>query len=260
MMESEKLDVNRGRAAAQPGESGCERAFPARFFAAVFHPDGEPTPGTPPPGAGIGDPARQRSGRTGDTANLTGVAASRIEALEEAYDRHGDALYRLALLITGRQKAAEDAVVDAFSVWWQAPGNVDPWEPSLRSALAGAVYSRCLDAPTARNRRRQGAPGLGALAALPRMQRDLLALVWFGEHTRRQAAARVGVSDDAAASMLTHALSAVGGLDLTKRGGTATRVAAAPRTSLGLLSRTGALGVLQRRYRTSSPEVSPRVE
>jgi len=92
------------------------------------------------------------------------------------------------------------------------------------------------------------------------MQRYLLALVWFGEHTRSSGRGRVGVSDDAAASMLTHALSAVGGLDLTKRDGTATRVAAAPRTSLGLLSRTRALGVLQRRYGTSLPEVSPRVE
>jgi len=249
-MGSENHDTTRGRAAAQPGESGCDRVFPAQFFAAVFHPDGEPTPGTPPGGPGIGDPARQRSGRKDDTANLTGVAAGRIGALEEAYDRHGDALYRLALLITGRQKAAEDAVADAFSAWWQSPGNVDRGERSLRCALAGAVYDRCLEAPPARHLRRQGASGLGALAAVPRMQRDLLALVLFGEHTRRQAAARVGLSDDAAASTLTQALSTVGGLDLTKRDGTATRVAAAPRTSLGLLSRTRALGALQRRYGT----------
>jgi len=251
-MEPENHERTRGRAAAQPGEPGCDRVFPAQIFAAVFHPDGGPTPGMPSGGTGIGDPARRRSGRKDDTANLAAVAASRTEGLEEAYDRHGDALYRLALLITRSQRAAEDAVIDAFSAWWQAPGNVDPGKQGLRSVLAGAVYSCCLDAPTARIRRRQGASGLGALATLPRMQRDLLALVLFGEHTSRQAAARMGVRDDTAASMLTQALSTVGELDLPKRDRTATDVAAARRTSLALFGRTRAVGALHRRYRISS--------
>lgn len=82
---------------------------------------------------------------------------------------------------------------------------------------------------------------MSALAALPRMQRDLLALVLLGEHTRGQAAVRVGVSHDAAAGMLTQALRTVGGLDPSKGDGIAT-VAAASRTPFGLFARPRAVG------------------
>ncbi len=99
-------------------------------------------------------------------ASLAAFAAGRIEALEETYDEHGNALYRLALIIARNRGAAEEAVAGAFSGVWQAPGNVDLREQSLRGALADAVYSRCGEARGLRRSRRR-ATGLGALATCP---------------------------------------------------------------------------------------------
>jgi len=115
-MGSENLDVNRGRAAGRPGKSGCERVFPAQFFAAVFHPDGGPTPGTPPAGAGIGDPVRERSGRRDDTANLTGVAASRTEAPRGSLRSRRRCALSPGAAHRRSQKAPEDAVGDALKL------------------------------------------------------------------------------------------------------------------------------------------------
>jgi len=58
MIRSENHDA--GRAAAQPGEIGCERVFPAQFFAAVIRPESVRAPVTKAVG-GVGmedsDPA-----------------------------------------------------------------------------------------------------------------------------------------------------------------------------------------------------------
>jgi len=76
---------------------------------------------------------------------------------------------------------------------------------------------------------------------LPRKQRSLLALVLLGEHTRHQAAERVGVSDDAAGRLLTVALRTVGGPDPVKRRGFSTLAPTALRASwLGGLQRRSA--------------------
>lgn len=248
-MHSEHHEGTRGQAAAQSGEAGCDKVFPAQFFAAVFHPDVGGTP-VAPGGRGIEVLARRRSGSEDDAADLAAVAAGRVAALEAIYDRHGDALYRLALRVADRRKAAEDAAAGVFGALWQGSSNVDLGEQSLRGALAGAVYSRCIEGQTRRNLRKR-ASGLSALAALPCMQRDLLALVLLGEHTRGQAAARVGVSHDAAAGMLTQALRTVGGLDPSIGDGIAT-VAAASRAPFGLFARPRAVGALHRGYESSS--------
>lgn len=160
-MGSENLDVNRGRAAGRPGESGCERVFPAQFFAAVFHPDGGPTPGTPPGRRGNRRPragAKRPEGRHGQPDRSGGQpdrGASRKPTIATAMR---SIAWRCS---SPESEGARGRGRRCLEAWWQAPGNVDLGEQGLRSALAGAVYSRCLDAPTARNRRRQGASGLG---------------------------------------------------------------------------------------------------
>ena len=55
-------------------------------------------------------------------------------------------------------------------------------------------------------------PARADLALLPCSQRDLLALILFGEHNRRQAARRVGLNEATAARMITGALRTMGQL------------------------------------------------
>ena len=82
------------------------------------------------------------------------------------------------------------------------------------AALAGNVYTHC----TYGRKRRDGVgqqaktcwnsqPTARANLLLPsRTQRDLLGLTLLGEHSHRQAARRVGLSEDIAAKMITAAI------------------------------------------------------
>jgi hypothetical protein len=56
-------------------------------------------------------------------------------------------------------------------------------------------------------------PAQADLALLPRSQRDLLALILFGGHNRRQAARRVGVNEVTATRMIRGALRTMGQLE-----------------------------------------------
>ena len=152
----------------------------------------------------------------GDRGLLAAVAAGRIEAIEELYDRHADPLYRLALLVGGDPKLAEDAVAKTFlGLWRNARDSLVAGE-ALRVALAADVHARCTRARTTAGRSDSGppraTPDVGAstvwtaLAELPARERDLLGLIVFGCHSRAEAARRVGVSETAAASSVTAAL------------------------------------------------------
>ncbi len=91
-----------------------------------------------------------------DAVLRAAVAGGLVEAVEEAYDRRANALYRLALLIVGDCKPAEDAVVGAFIAVWRAPSSVDLGERSVRGALAGKVYIRWIESRTTHELRGHG--------------------------------------------------------------------------------------------------------
>jgi hypothetical protein len=148
-----------------------------------------------------------------DEALFAGVAALNFEAVVEIYDRHASALGSLALLIAGDVELAKDAVVGAFIALWQTPTSIDLEKQTLRAALAGNVYTHCMherktrggagEAKTCWNSQ----PTARANLLLPsRTQRDLLGLILLGEHSHRQAARRVGLSEDIAAKMITTAI------------------------------------------------------
>ena len=101
-----------------------------------------------------------------------------------------------------------------FVTLWRTPASIDLEEQSLRAALAGNVYTHC-----AHEREMRGGPGQQAKTCwnsqptaranlfLPsRDQRDLLGLILLGEHSHRQAARRVGLSEDIAIKMITTAI------------------------------------------------------
>jgi DNA-directed RNA polymerase specialized sigma24 family protein len=150
-----------------------------------------------------------------DAALFAAVAALSVEGVEETYERHATALCNLALLIAEDPELATDAVSQAFIALWRTPTSICLKEQSLRVALAGEVYTRCTQAremyehtsgQRAKTYRDPQPPARADLALLPRSQRDLLALILFGEHNRCQAARRVGLDEATAARMITGAL------------------------------------------------------
>lgn len=148
-------------------------------------------------------------------------AARRVRAVGTAFDRHASVLYRLALFVAEDARIADDAVSGAFVALAFGPDDVEPEQQSPLAALAGEVYVRCVRArvPFERHARPAGERGdadagstrtaRATFALLPREQRDLLVLILLGGHTRRQAAGRVGLSDDAAAASIRDALHAL---------------------------------------------------
>jgi DNA-directed RNA polymerase specialized sigma24 family protein len=153
---------------------------------------------------------------------LAEISAGSMLGVEEAVDRHADRLYALGVLVGERPERADDAVTDAFVRLWRDPDGVVAGGEGLQVALAGEVYARRTRATSREDHRRSGserAVGGGgkssaaavsaALADLARVDRELLALIVFGGHSRRQAAVRAEVSENTAARSLTEALRAV---------------------------------------------------
>ncbi|ADB51564.1 RNA polymerase sigma factor [Conexibacter woesei] len=148
-------------------------------------------------------------------------AARRVRAVGTAFDRHASVLRRLALFVAEDARIADDAVAGAFVSLAFGPDDVEPARENLLAALAGEVYVRCVRARVPFERHARPAGGRAdadtgsaraaraTFALLPREQRDLLVLILFGGHTRRQAARRVGLSDDAAATSIKAALRAL---------------------------------------------------
>ena len=161
---------------------------------------------------------REWKASTFSTANdntlFAAVAALNEEAVVETYDRHVSALGSLALLIAEDVEVARDAVVGAFIALWRAPTSIDLEEQTLRAALAGNVYTHCTYERKTRDGPRQQAKicwnsqpvALANLFVPSRIQRDLLGLILLGEHSHRQAARRVGLSEGIAAEMITTAI------------------------------------------------------
>ena len=149
-----------------------------------------------------------------DEALFAAVAALNFEAVVETYDRHANPLGSLALLVAEDVESAKDAVVRAFVTLWRTPASIDLEEQTLRAALAGNVYTHCVCERRVRRGPGQQAktcwnsqPTARANLFLPsRAQRDLLGLILLGEHSHRQAARRVGLSEDIAIKMITTAI------------------------------------------------------
>jgi hypothetical protein len=148
-----------------------------------------------------------------DEALFAAVAALNFEAVVETYDRHASPLGSLALLVAEDVECAKDAVVRAFVTLWRTPTSIDLEEQTLRAALAGNVYTHCVCERKARGPGQQAKtcwnsqPMAQANLFLPyRAQRDLLGLILLGEHSHRQAARRVGISEDIAIKMITTAI------------------------------------------------------
>lgn len=81
--------------------------------------------------------------------DLAPVIAARRDgaeaALEEAYRRHGDAVFGLALRVSHDRLLAEDITQDVFVSLWRTPERFDPSRGRLKTFLLTVAHSRAVD-------------------------------------------------------------------------------------------------------------------
>lgn len=160
---------------------------------------------------------------TSDEALMRAVAARQPEAIDVLYARYGRPAFALARRIIGDDGFAEDVVQEVFLTLWRDPGRFDRSRGGFASWLLSVTHHKSVDAvrreESLRRRRGQatddavammdesgGAPGVdeevwshlrreqvrGALKKLPEVQREALALAYYGGYTQREVAALTG--------------------------------------------------------------------
>jgi DNA-directed RNA polymerase specialized sigma24 family protein len=145
---------------------------------------------------------------------LAAVAARRTQAIQAIYERHAGSLYSMAAIVLDDLRLAEEAVEQTFLRLWREVGAFYTEGQSLRAALAADVYDRCTrirakgvrTAVQKLNTRRDGALTSPALIQLAAPQRDLLALIVLGAHTRNQAARKAGLPEGVATRTIANFL------------------------------------------------------
>lgn len=141
-------------------------------------------------------------------------------ALDTLYERYSKVVYAIALRIIGQPADAEDVVVDSFWQVWQQAESYDSTRGQLRTWIVTIARSRALDRLRAMRRSplagaeevnvagremaadddpeqsawlsQQSAIVRGALAALPREQRQALELAYYHGLSQSEVAERLG--------------------------------------------------------------------
>jgi len=85
------------------------------------------------------------------------IAISRYDqaALAQVYERHGGAVFGLALRLLRDRTLAEDVVQTVFMKFWDQPDRYDPDRGTLRSFLLANAHGRTVDLLRAESSRRQ---------------------------------------------------------------------------------------------------------
>jgi RNA polymerase sigma-70 factor, ECF subfamily len=143
-----------------------------------------------------------------------------VRAFEAIYDRYSAQVFGLAMRVTGRRRAAEEATQDAFLSLWRTAGSYDQHRGTLKTWLLSVVHNRSIDwlrrearhdrdveIDDARVGRLEAAERTEELAAareesrharqllisLPAEQRQVIELAYFGGLTQSEIAAKVGI-------------------------------------------------------------------
>ena len=149
-----------------------------------------------------------------DAVLVVAISRYRQEALAEAYRRHAGAVFALSRRLLVDSSLAEEIVQEVFLRLWNQPEKFDHERGSLRSYLLAQCHGRSVDllrSETSRRNReerdlRRTAEGgydlehevvdlavaeqvQAALVSLPEVEREAIALAYFGGHTYREVAA-----------------------------------------------------------------------
>ena len=141
-------------------------------------------------------------------------------AFEVIFDRHAAVAFSLAYRMCGRRPVAEEIVQEAFMSLWRSTARYDPTRGSVRSWVLRVVHNRAIDAfrrelPSASHdvsddrmsevlparerteeeveRRTEARLVRSALDDLPRDQRQVIELAYFGGFSHAQIAAALGL-------------------------------------------------------------------
>ena len=137
------------------------------------------------------------------------------QAFAAVFDRHAAVAFSLAYRMCGRRAAAEDVVQDAFLSLWRSSAQFDPARGSVRAWVLRATHNRAIDAfrrTSAKDGRNVTDDGVAerveanertdeeverredvrqvraALDAIPRDQRQVIELAYYGGFTHTQIA------------------------------------------------------------------------
>src|SRR5919199_2146267 len=143
------------------------------------------------------------------------VHRGQAAAFEVIYERHASAAFSLAYRIVGTRSGAEDVSQEAFLSLWRSGARYDRRRGSVRTWVLGIVHHRAIDflrRAAVHDKRRSGDEGIeerlearertevevarrdeartvrAALDGLPRDQRQVLELAYFGGFTHTEIA------------------------------------------------------------------------
>lgn len=147
-----------------------------------------------------------------DDRELDAAFAAHAEgALEEAYRRHAPALQAAARHVLGTAGDARDCVHDALVRVWSKEGAYRPERGALRAFLMVCVRNEAISRKrsavrhvASEQRAALATPAFGidvaervairsALATLPREQRDVIELAYWGDYTQAEISTRLGI-------------------------------------------------------------------
>jgi RNA polymerase sigma-70 factor, ECF subfamily len=143
------------------------------------------------------------------------VRRGQAPAFEVIYERHASAAFSLAYRIVGTRNGAEDVSQEAFLALWRSGARYDRSRGSVRTWVLGIVHHRAIDflrRAAVHDKRRAGDEGIeerfeapqrtdvevarrdearsvrAALDDLPREQRQVIELAYFGGFTHTEIA------------------------------------------------------------------------
>jgi RNA polymerase sigma-70 factor, ECF subfamily len=104
----------------------------------------------------VGFPGRSSESQAEDERSLQRVASGDAGGLGAVYDRHGRAVYSLALRILGDEGDAEEVTQDVFAQAWRRAGQYDQTRGTVAAWLLVMARTRAIDRFRARRVRPEG--------------------------------------------------------------------------------------------------------